>query len=155
MIYLCTKKSFNMFTKSCEYAIKACIFVAQNKQEGVCVSIKSIAQGIKAPEHFIAKILKKLTIKKIMNSVKGPNGGYYMTEMQLHKPISEIVNEIDGDNLFTKCVLGLEYCDSSNPCPMHFEYMKIKNSIKTLLETNTILDFDTMVKSKKAFLIMN
>lgn len=144
-----------MFSKSCEYAIKACIYVAHNKKEGTCIGIKKVAMGIKAPEHFIAKILQQLAAKKILISVKGPNGGYYMTDQQLALPILEIVHAIDGDRLFTTCVLGLENCHAENPCPMHFEYAKVRLSIKHILESNTILDFDQLVMSKKAFLTMN
>ena len=47
-----------MFSKSCEYAIKAMIFVAQKSKDEVRVGVKEIANGIDAPEHFIAKILQ-------------------------------------------------------------------------------------------------
>jgi DNA-binding IscR family transcriptional regulator len=62
---------------------------------------------------------------------------------------------IDGDGLLNNCVLGLEHCSSINQCPMHHEYQKIKQSIRNMLEKNTILDFNNLVLAKKAVLFMN
>lgn len=47
-----------MFSKSCEYAIKAMIFVAQKSKDQARVGIKEIAVGTDAPEHFMAKIMQ-------------------------------------------------------------------------------------------------
>ncbi len=144
-----------MFSKSCEYAIKASIFIAQ-KREGVqCVRVKEIAKGINAPEHFVAKILQELSRKKVISSMKGPNGGFCMNEAQINKPVLDIVLLIDGDGILNNCVLGLEHCSSSNPCPMHLEYQKIKLSIKNMLEKNTIRDFNNLLVAKKAVLFTN
>ncbi len=90
-----------------------------------------------------------------MNSIKGPNGGFCMNEAQMNKPVLDIVLLMDGDGLLNNCALGLEQCSSQNPCPMHHEYQKIKLGIKNMLENNTILDFNKLVLSKKAVLLMN
>ncbi|MBL7758392.1 MAG: Rrf2 family transcriptional regulator, partial [Chitinophagaceae bacterium] len=50
-----------MFSKTCEYAIRAMLFVAQKTKEGDRIGIKEIAKGIDSPEHFIAKILQDLS----------------------------------------------------------------------------------------------
>ena len=74
-----------MFSKTCEYGIRAMIFVAQKSKEGSRISLKDIAKGTGAPEHFIAKIMQELSRKKMVRSIKGPNGGFYMepAEMQV------------------------------------------------------------------------
>lgn len=144
-----------MFSKSCEYAIKACIFIAQNSDDVKCVSVKEIAKGIHAPEYFVAKILQELSRKKVISSVKGPNGGFCMSEVQMNKPVLHIVLLIDGDGLLNNCVLGLEHCSSINPCPMHHEYQKIKQRLKNMLENNSILDFKKLISTKKAVLFKN
>lgn len=144
-----------MFSKTCEYAIKACIFIAQQRDGINCIGVKEIAKGINAPEYFVAKILQELCRKKIVNSVKGPNGGFYMSEVQINKPIIDIVIIIDGDGILNNCVLGLKDCSNVNPCPMHNEYQNIKQKIRKMLENNTIQNFTSLVKSKKSVLITN
>ena len=145
----------NLFSKACMYAIKASIFIAQNGSEAKCVRVKEIAKGIKAPEYFIAKILQDLNRKRFIISVKGPKGGFYMTEKQRNSTVERIVIEFDGDELLSSCILGLEECGSKNPCPMHHEYMKIREQIKGMLRGNTIADFEESVFAKKSVLKLN
>lgn len=141
-----------MFSKSCEYAIKAMIFVAQKSKDEVRVGVKDIANGIDAPEHFIAKILQDLGKKKMLNSVKGPNGGFYMDSKNLKSSISDIVKAIDGDSIYKDCVIGLKECSEKNPCPVHFIYKDIKKNLIDMLEQNTIADFNEKLDSGKFFL---
>ncbi|MEQ1555161.1 MAG: Rrf2 family transcriptional regulator, partial [Ferruginibacter sp.] len=67
-----------MLSKSCEYAIRAMIFISQKVGDVPKASVKEIATNINAPIHFIAKILQELCKKKILQSIKGPNGGFYL-----------------------------------------------------------------------------
>ncbi len=141
-----------MFSKSCEYAIKAMIFVAQKSKDEIRVGVKQIAKGIDAPEYFIAKILQDLSKKKLVNSIKGPNGGFYMDNKNLKSSISDIVKAIDGDSIYLDCVIGLKACSEKNPCPVHFEYKEIKKNLIAMLENNTIGDFNEKLDTGKFFL---
>lgn len=123
-----------MLSKTCKYAIRATIFIAQKSKEGNKVGIKEIAKGIDSPEHFIAKILQDLSRKGYIQSTKGPNGGFYMTEKNLQLSIADIVREIDGHSLFLSCALGLRECSDAKPCPIHNEFKHIRKSITELLE---------------------
>ena len=144
-----------MFSKSCEYAIKAMIFVAQKSKDEVRVGVKEVAKGIDAPEYFIAKILQDLGKKKLVNSVKGPNGGFYMDKFNSKVSIEDIVKAIDGDGLYKDCVLGLKACSEKNPCPVHFEFKEIKKNFIKMIEDNTIADFNEKLDSGKFFLKNN
>lgn len=141
-----------MFSKSCKYAIKAMIFVAQKSKDGVCVSIKDIAEGINAPTHFMAKIMQDLSRKKMVQSIKGPNGGFYMEKKDLSNSLSDIVTAIDGDGIYFECVLGLKACSEKNPCPVHNEYKEIKKNLIKMLEKNTIGEFNSKLDIGKLFL---
>jgi len=141
-----------MFSKSCEYAIKAMIFVAQKSKDETRVSVKEIAKGTDAPEHFIAKIMQDLSRRKLIHSVKGPNGGFYMDANNLKNSISDIVKAIDGDSIYSDCVLGLKACSEKNPCPVHFEYKEIKKNLIKMIEHSTIGEFNEKLDSGKFFL---
>ena len=141
-----------MFSKSCEYAIKAMIFVAQKSTVDTRIGIKEVASGIDAPEHFIAKIMQDLSRKKLVHSAKGPNGGFYMDKRDLKSSISDIVKAIDGDSIYTDCVLGLKACSEKNPCPVHFEYKEIKKNLISMIENNTIGNFNEKLDTQKFFL---
>lgn len=141
-----------MFSKSCEYAIKSLIFVAQKTKEDVKVGVTEIAIGTDAPKHFIAKILQELSRKKLVLSSKGPNGGFYMDETCLKTSIADIVKAIDGEGIYLDCVLGLKACSEKKPCPVHFEYKEIKKNLIKMLEGNTIGEFNATLDSGIYFL---
>ena len=151
MSYICVVKA-NMFSKTCEYALKAMIFVAQKSGENGRVGIKEIAQGTDAPEHFIAKIMQELSRKKLIQSMKGPNGGFYFSERELNASISDIVKAVDGESIYTDCVLGLQACSEKNPCPVHHEYKEIKRKLIHMIEHNTLGDFKVKLDSGEFFL---
>ena len=141
-----------MFSKSCEYAIKAMIFVAQKSNGETRIGVKEIAKGTDAPEHFVAKIMQDLSRRKLVQSIKGPNGGFYTNETDLKSSIADIVKAMDGDSIYTDCVLGLKACSEKNPCPVHFEYKEIKRNLITLIEKNTLADFNGKLSTGKFFL---
>lgn len=141
-----------MFSKTCEYAIKALIFIAQKTNNGEKIGIKEIATGINAPEYFVAKILQNLSKKQFVRSAKGPNGGFYSSEEDLQINLRKVVVEIDGDHIFERCGLGLENCSSLHPCPIHNQFQNIKSNLKKLLESSTIGELAEDVKIRNAFL---
>jgi len=130
-----------VFSKTCEYAIRSVFFIAHRTASGNKVGIKEIANGIDSPEHFLAKILQDLSRKGIVLSAKGPNGGFYMDDVALKRPLSDVVEAVDGNSIFTGCGLGLAQCSETNPCPLHHEFKAIRNQLKDLLEQTTIADF--------------
>jgi len=141
-----------MFSKTCEYAIRALIYIAQKSKDGSRIGIKDIASGIDSPEYFIAKILQELSRKGFVQSVKGPNGGFYMDEDNLEQSIADIVREIDGDKLFSGCGLGLKECSENHPCPIHNDFKNIRKEIKDMLERSKIKMFVRNLDLKLTFL---
>ncbi len=132
-----------MFSKTCEYAIRAMLFIAQKSEQGNKIGIKEIAKGVGAPEHFLAKILQDLSRKGIVQSIKGPNGGFYLDHSSRKTTLADIVSAIDGDKLFTGCSLGLKICSEKNPCPLHNEFKVIRKEIHSMLESATVAAFNT------------
>ncbi|HKG06427.1 MAG TPA: Rrf2 family transcriptional regulator [Pedobacter sp.] len=131
-----------IFSKTCEYAIRAVFFIAQCSSNGTRVGIKEISAGIGSPEFFLAKILQDLSRKGLISSIKGPNGGFYLSELDARRPLSEIVEAVDGEGLFKGCALGLTQCSEINPCPLHEEFKDIRSKIHLMLKNTTINNFN-------------
>ncbi|MDO3641381.1 Rrf2 family transcriptional regulator [Mucilaginibacter sp. L3T2-6] len=131
-----------VFSKTCEYAIRAVFFIAHKTASGGRVGIKEVAAGIDSPEPFLAKILQDLSRKGIVQSAKGPNGGFYLDADALKRPLTDIVEAVDGNALFTGCALGLKQCSEVKPCPLHGQFKIIRGEIHELLETTKIGKFN-------------
>lgn len=141
-----------MLSYTCKTAIKAALFLATKSGEEIRSSIKEIAEVINASEHTSAKMLQLLARQKIISSVKGPSGGFYMTSQQVNEPVMNIVAAIDGKNSFNECGLGLSTCSATHPCPIHNQYKEAREKIKSLFERTTVNDLAAGLKSGNAFI---
>jgi len=149
--YLCERMKF-MFSKTCEYAIRATLFIAQTSRDGSKVRIKEIAKGIDSPEYFIAKILHELSRKGLVMSLKGPTGGFYLERRSLNCTLADIVRTIDGDRIFSGCGLGLKQCSEARPCPLHHEFKKIRKGIFKVLQETKLGEFNDQLEKNLLFL---
>lgn len=144
-----------MFSKTCEYAIRALIFIAQRSKEGYKVGIKEIAGTIDAPEHFIAKILYDLSKKSLVQSLKGPAGGFFLDKTSLKNSLADIVIAVDGDKIFAGCGLGLSFCSEKRPCPIHNEFKEVRKKIYDMLQGAKLSDLQEQLGNKLAYLRTN
>lgn len=108
-----------MLSVTCKTAIKAVTYLASRQESGIKSGIREIAELIDGSEHTVGKLLQTLVREGIINSVKGPSGGFYMSKAQVKQPIIHIVEAIDGREVFRECGLGLSKCSASHPCPLH------------------------------------
>ena len=132
----------SFFSKTTEYALRAVLYIASQSQKGVRVGVKEIAENINSPEHFLAKILQKLSRHAVILTIKGPNGGFYLTQNELNKPISDVIVALEGDQLFTGCGMGLSYCSDENPCPLHDDFKMVRNQLTIMLRGTNIGSFN-------------
>ncbi len=130
-----------MFSKTCEYGLRATIYVAQKSELEKRVGVKEIAEAIESPVAFTGKIMQKLTKNGIIKSIKGPYGGFFIESSDLKKiKLSEIIIIFDGKNAYAGCILGLPTCSEDLPCPLHEEYKPIMKDIRKFLENKTLYD---------------
>ena len=128
-----------MFSKATEYALRAAIYIAQKGTAEKKIGIEEISKAIDSPQPFTAKILQALKRdNKIISSVPGPNGGFYMVEKSRKQPVRVILEAMGEDEILRRCVLGLDQCSELKPCPMHAQYKGIKEQLIKLFETKTI-----------------
>ncbi|SDG62876.1 RrF2 family transcriptional regulator [Winogradskyella thalassocola] len=142
-----------MFSKACEYGIKATIFIAINSSENRRVSPKEISEEIDSPQAFTAKILQALVRNNIVKSVRGAYGGFEIEKDKIATTkLSQIVYAIDGDGIYKGCGLGLHTCDENHPCPVHDKFKVIRDELKHMLENTSLEQLALDIKSGVAFL---
>lgn len=142
-----------MLSLTCKTAIKAVVFLATRSGETEKPGIKAIANGIGASEHTVGKLLQELVRATVINSIKGPNGGFFITEKQQQLPIINIIEAIDGNTVFEACGLGLSTCSAKHPCPLHEQYMVVRNNFRDLCLHNRISNLCENVTGGIAYLI--
>src|SRR5215467_6788637 len=77
------------------YALQALMMLARNYQQGA-IKIRDIAYEESLPEKFLELILLELKNARIVESVRGANGGYQLRRSPSDIHLSDIIRLIDG-----------------------------------------------------------
>jgi len=142
-----------MFSKACEYGIKASIYIARESIGGNRVNLKQISNSINSPEAYTAKILQQLVKDGVITSVKGKMGGFEMDPSTLSDiKLVRIIKALDGDGLYHSCILGLAECDPNKPCALHQRIFMIRKDLQKMLEVTSMNDLIDDIDNGLAFL---
>ncbi len=142
-----------MLSKTCKTAIKAVIYLCSKFDTEENAGIKEVAEFINASEHTVGKILQTLAKQNVIKSMKGPTGGFYITKEQQKQPIINIIEAIDGKQIFISCGLGLSKCSATHPCPIHDEYKQVRDLMEKIFREKNVLTLCKPVSNGLAYLM--
>ncbi len=124
-----------MFSKACQYAIRATTLIALESRKGRRMSVAEIARRTGSPQAFTAKVLQQLARAGILRSTKGLNGGFDLPPPRAKKvKLSMVVKAIDDDHVYRGCGMGLSNCDARKPCPLHDRFQSVRDDLQHMLE---------------------
>jgi Rrf2 family protein len=126
-----------IFSKKCEYGMQAVLFLAA-KETGSVVSAEKISQVLKIPREFISKILQSLRDSGIIRSTKGKFGGFFLAKPSSEIKLIDIVEAIDGLEMFNSCVIGFPECSPDSPCPVHDSWGALRTQAYEMLSNETL-----------------
>ena len=140
-----------MLSNTCKYALRAVLYLAINSEGGQKTGIKKISKDLDIPTPFLGKILQNLAKHKILSSTKGPNGGFGLGKEPSEILLMDIVEVIDGQDSFHKCVIGMKYCsEQENPCALHSRYADLREEIRKIFEVESIEQLVLDIKKGKS-----
>ena len=141
-----------MLSKSCIYALRSIVFIAHNASSEAKLGIKEIAQELELPTPYLGKILQQLTKNKIIQSVKGPNGGFYLDEESQQIKLIMVIKVMDGLEFFNNCGLGLRECSENHPCPLHDDFKIYRDGLLNMFSSKSISDLVSKIEGGNAFI---
>jgi Rrf2 family protein len=146
-----------MLSNSCRYGIRAVIYLAKRYPEKGNVGIKEISGDLDLPMPFLAKILQQLAKHKILNSTKGPNGGFSLLKKPESITLLEIVKIIDGEEIFKNCIFHDGSCAevkrNKKACPIHDDYNGIRKGLVSLFKNKTVSELVKTANESEDILI--
>jgi Rrf2 family protein len=137
-----------ILSRTSQYAIQALIYMAV-RPHGDIVLNRTIAQYLSVPPAYLAKIMQVLCRGNLVQSYRGPTGGFKLKEGAEHTDLMQILSLIEGPGLTDNCVLGLKICADDVPCPVHTQWKPIKEKIIQLLHQQTLEKLAAAVRSGK------
>ena len=134
-------------------ALKASIHIAMQSLEGNRASLKKIAEAINSPVAFTAKILHQLAKAGLLDSTKGPTGGFSIEKKRIETiMLKHIVFAIDGDTIYEGCGLGLKKCNAQKPCPLHEKFAIIREELRNMIAHTSLFELATGLELGPTFL---
>lgn len=129
-----------LFSRACEYAIQGLVEMARYPERKHW-RIKDLAERTNTPAPFLAKTFQTLVREQILNSTKGPGGGFSFAVSTKNISLMDIVTILDGTGLSQDCALGFPECDGKNPCTIHEQWEHIRDRIIEALSRKTLDEF--------------
>jgi len=146
-----------MLSATCKYGIRAVIFIATKSDQKANTGLIEIADKLKIPQPYLAKILQILARKKILHSSKGPHGGFYLLIPASKLTLMELIDAIDGRNFFDSCYVTGERCNFDKPdkglCVLHNDLRQEKVRLEKFFSSKTIEDLARQASGNTAVTI--
>ncbi|WP_426718952.1 RrF2 family transcriptional regulator [Corynebacterium auriscanis] len=80
-------------------------------QEGERLTIADLAKATNASENHLARVIAKLVDMKMVVSVRGRNGGVYLSDSARGASVGRILRELEGPSEVVDCT-------GNKPCPL-------------------------------------
>lgn len=142
-----------MFSKACEYGIKATTYIALQSLQDRRVSLMEIASETDSPVAFTAKILHQLAKSDVLKSSKGPSGGFEIPNDRIKSiMLADIVFAIDGNAIYKGCALGFAECNADRPCPLHNKFVGIRDELRVMLKQTSLYELATELERGATYL---
>jgi Rrf2 family protein len=137
-----------LYSRPCEYAIRTVAYLARTGTERR-VQAHEIAAAERIPAPFLAKILQQLARGNLVNSFKGPGGGFSLKRSAEEISLYEIFRVVDGVETLDRCAVGLAECNDFAPCPLHDTWKAVRVHLLRYLKTTTLKEMAEAVVRKK------
>ena len=128
-------------TKS-TYGLRAMLNIAMNGS-AVATSITDISKDEGISVAYLEQLLNKLMHKGLIDSVRGPKGGYVLSKKTDKITVSDIVRTLEGDIYPVHCVTAGKkpgVCKRSSGCVPKLVWLKLAGSIEKCLDSITLED---------------
>ncbi|HYN63340.1 MAG TPA: Rrf2 family transcriptional regulator [Candidatus Limnocylindrales bacterium] len=138
-----------IYSATTEYAIRALAHLA-TLEPGERILARDLASATEVPRQFLGKILHRLARQGMLDSAKGRGGGFRFSRPAEQITLADLVEVVEGKDIMRLCVLGLDDCTDSQPCPMHDEWQGFRERLRTRVHSATLADLGRNLKAKRA-----
>jgi len=119
--------------KLTDYGIVVMTEIATMKSDMVHTA-KEISNRTKIPLPTVTRLLKILSNEGLLDSQRGSQGGYSLSESASTISVASIIESIEGPIALTECSTNECSCSYESSCNVELPWQKINNTVKTALE---------------------
>jgi Rrf2 family cysteine metabolism transcriptional repressor len=116
-----------LLTKHTDYAVRALLVLAQNKE--TFVSAREIANEQNIPYQFLRRILQELIKHKLVISKEGSEGGFKINQDPASIKVEEIIRIFQGNIQLSECMFRKKLCDNRSVCVLRKQIQRIEEIV--------------------------
>ena len=94
-----------MISQTAEYALRAIVFLADH--QGEKFTAEQLSGATQVPARYLAKIMQQIVKADLVDSQRGPRGGFSMQRNPLEMTVLEVVQAVDPIHRIHECPLGI------------------------------------------------
>ncbi len=135
-----------IFSRTSQYAVQAMIYMAA-QPAGQPVLNRDVASRLNVPAPYLAKILQGLGKDGLLYSFRGRLGGFCLREDVAQMSLMDLLLLTEGADFTQSCLLGLKRCSDETACPLHANWLPIKEQVIEMLNNMKLSDLAVAVQS--------
>jgi Rrf2 family transcriptional regulator, cysteine metabolism repressor len=122
--------------RNTDYAVRALIYLAREK-DGV-VAVSQLAKAEKIPRPFLRRIMQVLCQNGLVVSRQGKRGGFSLKKKPTEISLGEIVRTFQGEVDISRCLFQKLVCRNHRNCSLRKKLQKIERIVVSELERTKI-----------------
>ena len=127
-----------LFSAATGYALQT---LAALPEDGNYHLSRDLARKLHLPAPYLAKILQSLVQAGLLESVRGPKGGFRLARPAREVTVGDVLQALEGTDVLQGCVMGpAARCSPGNPCPLHEAWSQVKTLVVMSMTQATIHD---------------
>jgi Rrf2 family iron-sulfur cluster assembly transcriptional regulator len=135
-----------MSTKA-QYAVRALVSLSLTS-EGAPVSIKEISRRENISLNYLEQLFVKMRRGEIVNSVRGPGGGYVLARPAAEIRVDEIIDTVEETLVPVSCMEADGSCKCTSECATHSVWQGLGNQIRSFLASMTLEDLTNEARQR-------
>ena len=128
------------------FAVTAMLDLSMRQGNGP-VTLAGISERQKISLSYLEQLFGKLRRNELVDSVRGPGGGYCLAKTATEITVAEIIAAVDEPIDATQCA-GKENCHTEGRCMTHDLWMDLNQTIHDYLASVTLADLLAKQQSK-------
>ncbi|MBI1195831.1 MAG: SUF system Fe-S cluster assembly regulator [Gammaproteobacteria bacterium] len=103
-------------------------------------SAVALAEATRVPLPTVSKVLKLLSRQRLVESIRGPRGGYRLARSPARITVGEIVRCLEGGIALTECSRDDAECEQAPFCVSGNGWKRINAAVRDALGTISLAD---------------
>ena len=129
-----------LVSKTGRYALQAAADLAAAWEAGTVSQAAEIAERTGMPRNYLSKLLHQLARAGVLNSERGPGGGFRLAREPARISLAEIIDPVDPAAADQHCLLGRPACRDSDPCQAHERWSAVSGELHRFLAETSVAD---------------